>query len=77
MFALIILDEVLIFDELNNYGLYKLDNINLNGYKIINNYKDVLKHYKNNNYENDRYKIERYSVFLFKVCQKYIKDYSF
>ena len=74
MFALIILEDVLIFDALNNYGLYKLCDVNLKGYKVLEDYKAVLNHYQTN-YFDDIYKVEYYSEFLFRVCLKYLKDF--
>ena len=76
MFALIILEEVLIFDELKCYGLYKICDINLKGYKILRDYKTIIDHYKQTRNTDDVYKVEKYSTFLFRICLDYLKDFS-
>ena len=48
MFALVIIDTILIFDLTKEYGFYKIDDVNLEGYIALLDYIEVLKHYKNN-----------------------------
>ena len=74
MFALIILDKVFLFDLLNNYGFYEINEVNLEGYCVIDNYKLVLNHYKENYFDSDIGKIEKYSNFMFRICVNYVKD---
>ena len=76
MFALIILDEVLLFDELKHYGLYKICDVNLKGYKVLRDYKTIINHYKLTRNSDDIYKVEKYSNFLFRICLRYLKDVS-
>lgn len=76
MFALIILEDVLIFDELKIYGLYKICDVNLKGYKILRDYKAIINHYKQTRNSDDVYKVEKYSNFLFRICLNYLKDTS-
>ena len=77
MFALIILERVLMFDLTKEYGFYSIFDVNLEGYLAILDYEDVLKHYKNNYFNDDLKQIERYSSFLFKVCLNYLKDFHY
>lgn len=77
MFALVIIDTILIFDLTKEYGFYKIDEVNLEGYIALLDYIEVLKHYKNNYFNEDLKQIERYSSFLFKVCLNYLKDYCY
>ena len=74
MFALIILNKVMIFDLMQSYGFYELEDANLEGYFIIENYKLVLEHYKENYFDSDISKIEKYSDFMFQICVNYVKD---
>ena len=74
MFALIILDKVMLFDLVQCYGFYVHKDVNLDGYFIIGNYKLVLEHYKNNYFDSDISEIEKYSDFMFRVCVNYVKD---
>ena len=74
MFALIILDKVMLFDLMQNYGFYELEEVNLNGYYVIKNHKLVLEHYKKNYFDSDISKIEKYSDFMYKICRNYVKD---
>lgn len=77
MFALIILDKILLFDLTKHYGIYPIDEVNLDGYQLLLDYKQVLEHYKNNYFNNNLKSIERYSNFLFRICVSYLKDLSF
>ena len=73
MYALIIKEEVLLFDMTTHYGLHNSKDVNLEGYQIINDYKKVFRHYEEN-YFDSVFNIEQYCDFLFKVCVIYIKD---
>ena len=73
MYALIIGENVFIFDMTAHYGIHPIIDINLEGYQVIKNYKEVLKHYEKN-YLDSIYKIEQYCDFLFRICVIYIKD---
>ena len=73
MYALIINNEVFIFDISNYYGLYLLDDVNLDGYLKILDFKEVLFYYENN-YQTDLDKLEQYLEFLHSICLKFLKD---
>ena len=75
MFALIINESVFLFDMLQHYGVHLIIDVNLKGYQIIE-YKDVIKHYEENYFDSDLINIEQYSIFLYKICLNYIRDYS-
>ena len=77
MYALIINGMVLLFDMSNCYGLFNIKEVNLNGYQIIEDYRKVLNHYKNNYFDVDMKKIEQYTKFLFRICKNYLKDLSY
>ena len=74
MYALIIFEKVFIFDLTAYYGLYDISSINLEGYYLIKNYKDVLMHYKDNYFEDNIGKVEQLLNFLFRICVNYLKD---
>lgn len=73
MYALIIDDDVLIFDLDKHYGIYKLNECTLVGFLKVLNYYEIV------NYCSkcmiDPYEIVEYSDFLHNVCVGYIKDY--
>ena len=78
MFALIIDDEVFIFDLHKAYGFAPLDETNLSGYFKILYFKDVLRHYYDYYFcEEEIIKITKYSIFLFRLCTNYLKDLQF
>lgn len=78
MFALIVLDRVLLFDFIKHYGMFKLETANLSGYKILSNFKEIITYYKERYFnEEDVMTIEQYFDFLYRVCLKYLKDYQF
>ena len=74
MFALIVDDDVFVFDLLYYYGFRKLEGTKLNEYCAVLYYSDVLEHYIENNVI-DLSTLELYSTFLHKICIKYLKDY--
>ena len=76
MYALIVADEVFLFDKLKSYGLYKRDEVNLEGYIVIDDYKAVLNHYEKNYFDFNLLNIEQYYIFLWRVCVNYLKDLS-
>ena len=73
MYALIIGENVFIFDMTAHYGIHSLIDVKLEGYQVIKKYKEVLKHYEKN-YLDSIYKIEQYCDFLFRICVIYVKD---
>lgn len=74
MYALIINDEVFLFDMLSYYGIHKLDDVNLNGYQILNDFKAILNHYLENYFDSNLLIIEQYCKFLQRICVSYLKD---
>ncbi len=74
MFALVVIDRLLIFDLTKHYGFYLINDVNLDGYLYVLDYEIVLEHYKNNYFDADLKLIEQYSNFLFRVCLNYLKD---
>ena len=64
----------MLFDLMQNYGFYELEDVNFKGYIVIDDYKLVLEHYKKNYFDSDISKIEKYSNFMFKICVNYVKD---
>ena len=74
MYALLIFDKVFIFDLTAYYGLFSLSEVNLKGYYVIRNYKDVLLHYRDNYFENEIGDMEQLYNFLLRVCVNYLKD---
>ena len=74
MYALLILDKAFIFDLTAYYGLFSLSEVNLVGYYVIGNYKDILLHYRERYFKNDIGEIEQLYNFLFRVCVYYLKD---
>ena len=77
MFALMVDDKVLIFDQTKHYGLYDLYDVNLEGYLKVLEFKDVLLHYENNYYEQEKISLERYLGFLFRICINYLRDFQY
>lgn len=76
VFALIVYDDVLLFDMTKHYGLYKRSDVNLEGYLKVLYYEDVIKHYVNNYFKNNCVKkVEQYSNFLFRICISYLEDF--
>ena len=77
MFALIVFDYVLLFDLTRHYGIFELKSVNLNGYKILNNYYEIITYYQKNFFkEKEVMKIEQYSNFLYRICVNYLKEYQ-
>ena len=74
MYALIIFDKIFIFDLTAYYGLFNLSEVNLSGYYLIDDYKDVLLHYKVKYFNNNIGDIEHIFNFLFRICVNYLKD---
>jgi hypothetical protein len=52
VFALIINDDVMIFDMIKSYGIYKKKETNLNGYLLVINIGDLIK-YSVKNFKTD------------------------
>ena len=78
MFALIIYQRVLLFDSVNHYGIYDLETVNLNGYLILTNYKEIITYYYAKYFCIEELKhLEQYSDFLYHVCLKYLKDFYY
>ena len=74
MYALIIFDKIFIFDLTAYYGLFNISEVNLSGYYVLDNYRDVLLHYKEKYFNNDIGDMEQLFKFLFRICVNYLKD---
>ena len=75
MFALVILERVLLFDYTSQYGMFELNEVNFNGYKILTNYKEIITYYHENYFKEKELKnIEQYSVYLHRICLKYLES---
>ncbi len=75
MYALIMFEKVFIFDLMAYYGLFYLNEVNLNGYVLIEDYKSVLLHYKDKYFNKDIGDIEQLFDFLFRICVNYLKEF--
>ena len=73
MYALIILDELFIFDFKKTYGFVTLKEQNLSDFIKVLSVDEVLGNYQKN-HENDVYEVEEYSSFLHKICLMFLKD---
>lgn len=71
MYALILDDEVLIFDFVKHYGIHKLNETPLIGFSCILFLKDIVSFCS---CRDSIFEIERYSDFLFELCLKFLKD---
>lgn len=74
MYALKIFGKIFIFDLTTFYGLFDISEVNLNGYLLIEDYRCVLMHYKNNYYDGTVGDVEQLFKFLFRVCVNYVRD---
>ena len=73
MYALIIEEELFVFDHHKNYGFISLDGKNLNDFIKVLSFELVLENCKK--YDNGVYQVEEYSHFLHKICLMYLRDF--
>lgn len=76
MYALILNEEIFLFDKINSYGFYKRDEVNLEGYVVLYDFMAVLNHFMKNYFDSNLIEIEQYNIFLLRICLDYIKDLS-
>ena len=59
---------------LKSYGIYHVNETNLDGYLQVLNFCDLIK-YSVLHYKTDVFEIELYESFLFELCVRYLKEY--